>query len=160
MAKASKGDGVDVILQNRRASFHYELGERFEAGIALIGSEVKTLRLGKGDLTDGWVDVRDGKAILKGVFLPKLQHAAFGHEERRERPLLLHASEVERLRKALSQEGASVVPVRVYWKGGLAKVEIAIAKGKKQADKRQAIKEKDLDREARVAMSKARRGDE
>lgn len=159
MAKPTTSQGAETILQNRRASYQYELGERFEAGLVLLGSEVKTLRSGSGDLTDGWVSIDGDRAVLKGVFLPRLQHAAFGHEERRDRPLLLHAREIERIRKAIAHDGMTVVPVRLYWKGGRAKVEIALSKGKKMADKRQAIKERDLDREARAAMARGRKGD-
>jgi SsrA-binding protein len=159
MAKPTKSDGSQQILQNRRASYNYELGERFEAGLVLLGSEVKTLRSSAGDLTDGWVAVFGGKAMLKGLYLPKLQHAAFGHDERRDRQLLLHTREIERLGKAINQEGLTVVPVRLYWKDGRVKAELALAKGKKMADKRQAIKERDLDREARVAMARGRRGE-
>lgn len=156
MAKPTKSDGSKPIIQNRRASFNYELGERFEAGLVLLGSEVKTLRASSGDLTDGWVAVTHGKAILKGAYLPKLAHAAFVHEERRDRPLLLHAREIERLRKAV-QEGQTIVPVKLYWKNGRVKLELALAKGKKLADKRQSIKERDLEREARAAMSRGRK---
>jgi SsrA-binding protein len=158
MAKP-KDDGTKLILSNRRASYNFELGDKYEAGLVLIGSEVKTLRQGSGDLTDGWVDVKNGEAFLKGVFLPRLQHAAFGHEERRDRKLLLHEREIEVLRKAKEQNGLTLVPTRVYWKDGRAKVEIAISKGKKDYDKRHSIKEKELDREARSAISRGRRGE-
>jgi SsrA-binding protein len=160
MAKSSPADGIKLIAQNRRASFNYDLGDRWEAGLVLTGSEVKTLRNGSCDLTDGWVSVDGGEAFLKGAFLPKLEHAAFVHEERRARKLLLHENEIERLRKALAEGGVTVVPTRIYWKGGRAKVEIAVAKGKKQADKRAAVKERELDREARAAMGRAQRGRE
>ena len=156
MAKPAKADGTQLVLQNRRASFDYELGERFEAGLVLTGSEVKTLRNGSGDLTDGWVAIRGGEAWLKNLFLPKLLHAAFGHEERRDRKLLLHEREIERLRKATTQEGLTVVPVRVYWKSGRAKVELALAKGKKAHDKRESIKKREGEREARAAMRRGR----
>ena len=158
MAKA-KDDGTKLILQNRKASFNYELGEKLEAGMQLMGSEVKTLRQGSGDLTDGWVDVKQGQAWLKGLFLPRLKHAAFGHEERRDRKLLLHTREIEILRKAKDQNGLTLVPLRVYWRDGHAKVEIAISKGKKDVDKRHSIKERELDREARQAVARGRRGE-
>jgi len=157
MAKPQKIEGEKLILDNRRARFNYDLGERFEAGIVLLGSEVKTLRNGSGDLTDAWVDVVGDRAILKGLFLPKLQHAAFGHEERRERPLLLHAREIDVIRRALTQDRMTAVPLRLYWKDGRAKVEIALSKGRKAVDKREAIKTRELDREARSAMARERK---
>ncbi len=157
MAKSTRGDAHQPVLQNRRASFTYELGERYEAGIALVGSEVKTLRAGSGDLTDGWVDIEGTNVWLKDMFLPQLSHAAFGHEPRRARRLLLRAPEIDRLRKALTGKGMTGVPTRLYWKDGRAKVEIAIARGKHAADKRHTIRERDLDREAKAAMAVARR---
>jgi SsrA-binding protein len=159
MAKPTKDDGTKLILQNRRASFNYELGDKMEAGMVLQGSEVKTLRNSSGDLSDAWVAVRNGQAYLKGLFLPKLQHAAFGHEERRDRKLLLHGREIEQLRKAIEHEGLNVIATRLYWRDGKAKVEIAIAKGKKYADKRETIKKRELDREARAAIGRGRKGE-
>jgi SsrA-binding protein len=158
MAKTTPAEGIKQIAQNRRASFNYELTDRWEAGLVLTGSEVKTLRNGSCDLSDGWVSVDRSGAYLKGAFIPKLEHAAFVHEERRARKLLLHENEIERLRKALAEGGNTIVPTRVYWKGGKAKVEIALARGKKHADKRASVKERELDREARAAMGRARRG--
>lgn len=158
MAKP-KDEGQKVVLDNRRARFNYELGERYEAGLQLLGSEVKTLRRGTGDLTDGWVAINKGEAFLKGLFLPRLQHAAFGHEERRERRLLLHEREIYELKKAIEQGGLSVIPLSIYWKNGRAKVELAISKGRKMADKRHAIKERELDREAKAAVARGRRGE-
>jgi SsrA-binding protein len=158
MAKPTKGDAPQLILQNRRASYTYELGDRYEAGVALIGSEVKTLREGAGDLTDAWVDIDSHRIWLKDMFLPQLPHMAFGHEPRRPRILLLHRSEIERIRKALAQKGMTAVPTRLYWKNGKVKVEIALARGKVAADKRQAIRERDLAREARAEMERARKG--
>ena len=152
-----KDTGEKLILDNRRARFHYELGARFEAGLVLMGSEVKVLRNGSGDLTDGWVDVRNGEAFLKGMFIPRLQHAAWaGHAETRERKLLLHEREIAEIEKALTQERATAVPLRVYWKNGRAKVEIAIGKGKNLADKRQTIKQREQNREARAAILRGR----
>ncbi len=153
----AKEQGEQLVLDNRRARFDYDLGERFEAGLVLVGSEVKVLRKGSGDLTDGWVDVRDGQAWLKGAFIPRLEHAAWsGHVETRERKLLLHAHEIASLHKALGQDRATVVPLRIYWKGGRAKVELAVAKGKNSADKRQSIKQREGEREARAAILRGR----
>jgi SsrA-binding protein len=156
MAKPTKPDGAELVLQNRRASFNYELGDRYEAGLVLMGSEVKTLRAGSGDLTDGWVTMNRGELYLMGMYLPRLLHAAFGHEERRPRKLLLKSSEIDRIRKALDHDKATIVPTLLYWKKGRAKIEIAVAKGKKMADKRHTIKERDLEREARTAMRRGK----
>ena len=139
--------GQKPILDNRRARFHYELGEKFEAGLALVGSEVKILRNGGGDLTDGWVDVRRGEAFLKGVYLPPLAHAALPHAERRDRKLLLHAREIEALEKAVKEHKVTLIPTQLYWKDGRAKVEIAFAKGKKLADKRATEAKRDWQRQ-------------
>jgi len=158
MAKPTKG-GDAPTLNNRRASFTYELGERYEAGLVLVGSEVKTLRDGSGDLTDGWVHIDGKNAWLRDIFLPQLSHAAFGHEPRRARKLLLKTAEIDRLRKALSQKAMTAVPTRIYWKNGRAKVEIAVARGKVGADKRHAIRERDVERETRAAMARGRKGD-
>lgn len=159
MAKATLPEDATPIAQNRRVAFDYELGARYEAGLVLIGSEVKTLRNGACNLGDGWVSVEGGQAYLKGAILPKLAHAAYGHEERRVRKLLLHSKEIAQIAKAIDQGGLTVVPTQMYWRNGHAKVEVAIAKGKKHQDKRQAIKGKELDREAKAAMARGRKGE-
>lgn len=157
-AKEASG-GEKLIVRNRRAGFEYELGDRFEAGIVLIGSEVKMLRDGKADLSDAWCQVLRDEAFLHGMNIPEMPGAAFGHEAKRSRKLLLHAEEIERIRKAVEREGMTVAATRLYWKGGRAKVELALAKGKKAADKRQAVKEREADREARAAIGRGRRGE-
>lgn len=159
MAKEKENPGEKLIVRNRRASFDYELGERYEAGLALIGSEVKMLRMGKADLSDAWCSVRRGEAFLEGVNIPEMPGAAFGHEAKRARKLLLHAREIEEIERAISREGMTVAAVRLYFKDGKVKVELALAKGKKSPDKREALKEKDAEREAKVAMARGRRGD-
>lgn len=159
MAKEKEKPGEKLIVRNRRATFDYELGERYEAGLVLIGSEVKMLRLGKADLSDAWCSVRRGEAFLEGVNIPEMPGAAFGHEAKRPRKLLLHAREIEDIERAIAREGMTVTCVRLYFKDGRVKAELALAKGKKSMDKREALKEKDAEREARVAMSRGRRGD-
>jgi len=159
VAKEKENPGEKLIVRNRRASFDYELGERYEAGLALIGSEVKMLRMGKADLSDAWCSVRRGEAFLEGVNIPEMPGAAFGHEAKRARKLLLHAREIEEIERAISREGMTVAAVRLYFKDGKVKVELALAKGKKSPDKREALKEKDAEREAKVAMARGRRGD-
>ncbi|MFT3768795.1 MAG: SsrA-binding protein SmpB [Minicystis sp.] len=159
MAKEKEKPGEKLIVRNRRASFDYELGERYEAGLVLIGSEVKMLRHGSADLTDAWCSVRRGEAFLEGVNIPEMPGAAFGHEPKRPRKLLLHAREIEDIERAIAREGMTITAVRLYFKDGRVKVELALAKGKKTLDKREAMKEKDAEREARVAMARGRRGD-
>lgn len=159
MAKEKEKPGEKLIVRNRRASFEYELGERYEAGLVLIGSEVKMLRQGKADLSDAWCAVRRGEAFLEGVNIPEMTGAAFGHEAKRPRKLLLHAREIEDIDRAIAREGMTVAAVRLYFKEGRVKVELALAKGKKSMDKRESLKEKDAEREARMAMSRGRRGD-
>lgn len=158
MAKEKEKPGEKLIVKNRRASFDYELSDRFEAGIALIGSEVKMLRDGKADLTDSWCAVERGEAFLKGVNIPEMPGAAFGHEAKRARKLLLHKLEIEQIERALTRDGMTVAATRLYFKEGRVKVEIALARGKKAVDKRQAMREREDEKEARQAMAKVVRG--
>lgn len=149
---------IEIVAVNRRASFDYELLERYEAGLALIGSEVKMLRQGKADLTDGWVSFDRGEAFLRGVNIPVLQGSPYTHEAKRARKLLLHAKEIEELKLGVEREGMTVTVTRLYFKNGFAKAEIALARGKKRYDKRESLKEKDADREAKEAMARSRKG--
>ncbi len=159
MAKEKVKPGESTIVRNRRAGFEYELGERFEAGLVLIGSEVKVLRLGTADLSDAWCAVEHGEAWIHGVNIPVLVGAAFGHEAKRPRKLLLNAREIADIQKAVARDGMTVTATRLYFKDGRAKVEIALAKGKKREDKREAVKEREADREARAAIARGRRGE-
>ncbi len=157
MAKEKEKPGEKLIVRNRRASFEYELGERYEAGLSLIGSEVKMLRDGSADLGDSWCAIERGEAWLKGVNIPELPGAAFGHEAKRPRKLLLHRQEIEEIERALARDGMTVAATRLYFKDGRVKVELALAKGKKTVDKREAVKEREAEREARAAMARGRR---
>lgn len=159
MAKEKEKPGEKLIVRNRRATFDYELGERFEAGVVLLGSEVKMLRVGIADLTDSWCAIEQGEAYLKGVNIPVMTNAAFGHEAKRSRKLLLNAREIATIGRAIGRDGMTVAATRLYFKEGRVKVEIALAKGKKAADKREAIKGHDAEREARVAIARGRRGE-
>ena len=157
-AKAGKkpGPGEErLIARNRRASFDYEIGDRFEAGVALVGSEARALREGAADVSEAWVDIERGEAWVRGMRVPPLKHSFLGHEEKRPRKLLLNRSEIERLRQALEQDRMTLIVPRVYFKGGRVKLEVAVARGKKQYDKRQTLRQKDADKEARVAMRSA-----
>jgi len=157
MKKEKPKEGEKLIVRNKRASFDYELGERYEAGIVLIGSEVKVLRAGGVDLTDAWCAIEGGEAFLKGANIPELTGAAFGHAAKRARKLLLHTSEIEAIQRAIKLDGMTVVATRLYFKDGRAKAEIALAKGKKSVDKRETLKAKEAEREARAAMARGRR---
>jgi len=147
-----------LIVKNRRASFDYAIQDRLEAGLVLVGSEVKAMRAGKVDLVDAYASVDRGEAWLKQMFVaPFEQASAFPHDPRRPRKLLLHAKEVEDLRRAVARDGFSVVPLRLYFKRGRVKVELAIAKGKKAYDKRSDMATKTAEREARAAMRRESR---
>jgi SsrA-binding protein len=149
--------GDKVIARNKRASYDYELSDKFEAGLALVGSEVKMLRRGSADLTDAWVSIRRGEAWLHGVNIPELQGTPWGHEGKRARKLLLHRHEIEQIKRAIERQGMTIVATRLYFRRGHAKVEIALARGKRQADKRQTMKEREADREAAAAMARFKR---
>jgi SsrA-binding protein len=151
MAKpASTGEAL--IVKNRRALYDYEIEDRFEAGIALVGSEVKSLRSGKVDLSDAYVVVDAGQAWLRQMFIaPFEQASAFPHEPRRARKLLLHVREIAEIDKAVARGGYAVVPLRLYFKRGRVKVELAKALGRKKYDKRAHIAKRDAEREALVA---------
>jgi SsrA-binding protein len=148
--------GDRVVSKNRRATFDYELGERLEAGLVLIGSEVRALRDKSADLSDTWVDIDShGEAWLKGMRIPPLMHAAFAHNEKRDRKLLLHARELEHLKRKIEADGMTIVATQCHFKGGRVKVEIALAKGRKTHDKRHALREKVANAEARNAIRRA-----
>jgi SsrA-binding protein len=154
--KEKERDGEKLIARNKRATFDYALGERFEAGLVLIGSEVKMLREGKAELTDSWCAIENNEAFLKGINIPVMPGAAFGHDAKRPRKLLLHTQEIEVIRKGVERDGMTVVATRLYFKDGRVKAELALAKGKKTVDKRESMKEKDAEREARAAIERAR----
>jgi SsrA-binding protein len=144
--KAAPGD----VASNRQASFRYNLLERFEAGLVLTGTEVKSLREGKAQLKDSYATVRDGEVWLMGVYIPPYGAAARdNHDPERPRKLLLHKSEIERLMGSTKERGLTIVPTRMYFAGtrSRAKVEIALAKGKDLYDKRQAIRTRDTERD-------------
>ena len=150
--------GDRLVSKNRRASFDYELGDAYEAGLVLIGSEARSLRENTADLTDAWVDI-DGRneAWVKGMRVPCLKHAAFGHDERRPRKLLLHREQIDKLKGMVERDGMTLIVTKCYIKGGRAKLEFALARGKKTHDKRHALRAKMADREAEAAMRRGRK---
>ncbi len=154
---ASKSESK-VIVKIRRANFDYAIDERFEAGIVLVGSEVKSMRAGKVDVSDAYIQVDRGEAWLKQMYVGPLEHArAFPHEPRRGRKLLLHAREIQAIHEALARGGYTAVPLSLYFKNGRVKVELGIGKGKKHYDKRATIAKRDADREARQATRQGTR---
>ncbi len=156
MAKKRKAAPGDVAT-NRQAAFRYHLLERLEAGIELQGSEVKSLRDGAVQLKDAYAEVRDGEVWLQRMHIAPYKPAAReNHDPERPRKLLLHRREIERLVGKTAERGLTIVPTRVYFKGPRAKVEIALARGKEQRDKRRTIKERDQRREIERALSERR----
>jgi SsrA-binding protein len=138
-----------VAAANRRARFNYEIGQTFEAGIALTGTEVKSLREGRSNIADSYAGERGGELWLYNAYIPEyLQANRFNHETRRPRKLLLHKREIGRLLVAVEREGMTLVPLKVYFNDrGRAKVELAVARGKKLHDKRETEKKRSWDRE-------------
>ena len=142
-------EDVKVVATNRKAGFQYFLLDRFEAGLALMGSEIKSIRLGQISLAEAYVDVENnGQAwLLDAHIAPYVQANRFNHDPRRKRRLLLHKRQIRELWNAVRIKGMTIVPTRVYLKGGRAKVEIALARGKKSYDKRAVIAKRDQERE-------------
>ena len=157
MAAKKENSNNKLVAQNRRARFDYFLLETFEAGLALRGTEVKSLREGKGNIQESYAEPKNGEVWLINAYIPEYQSKMpFGHEERRPRKLLLHKDEISRLSGAAHEKGLTIVALRIYIRNHVAKVELALAKGKRQYDKRRAIMDRDLDQEARRAMGTVR----
>jgi SsrA-binding protein len=145
--------GTKTIATNRRARFDYEISDTFEAGLVLLGSEVKSLRLGKANLSDAYAIVRGREAFLVGAYIAPYEFAREGgHDPTRTRKLLLHAREIERIGAAVAEKGLALVPMRLYFKQGRAKIEIGLGKGKARYDKRETLKRRQADREMQRAM--------
>ena len=140
--------GIKVVATNRKAGRDFYLEERHEAGLVLMGTEIKSIRAGRVNLSDGYVQPRDGELWLLNVHIaPYDPSGRYGHEPRRPRKLLLHRREIDRLTSRVQERGYTIVPVRLYLRGGRAKVEIALARGKRKYDKRQAIAEREAQRQ-------------
>ncbi|HET9201590.1 MAG TPA: SsrA-binding protein SmpB [Acidimicrobiia bacterium] len=158
MARSAGTERVKVVSSNRRARRNYTVVETVEAGLALLGSEVKSLRDGRLDLKDSYGLIKGGEAYLIGAYIAPYEFAREGgHEPERERKLLLHRREIDRIGGQLAEKGLTLVPLQVYFKDGKAKVELGLAKGKTSYDKRETIKERDHEREMDRAVSQARR---
>ncbi|MFC8731544.1 SsrA-binding protein SmpB [Luteimicrobium sp. NPDC057192] len=148
-----KDTGRQVVASNRKARHDYVIDDVFEAGIVLSGTEVKALRQGRASLVDGFVLVDRGEAWLENVYVPEYSQGTWtNHAPRRKRKLLLHRSEIDRLEAKTREKGQTIIPLQLYFLDGRAKVEIALARGKKEYDKRQALRERQDSMEAQRAM--------
>ena len=145
---------IKTVATNRKAYHEYHILETFEAGIELLGSEVKSLREGKASLKEGYVLVKDGQAWMVGAHINAYSHTGHtGHKPTRDRRLLLHKREILKINKKLTEKGLTAVPLKLYFKRGWLKVEIALAKGKKLYDKRETKKKRDVERDIQRALS-------
>lgn len=153
-----KEEGRKVVVSNRKARHDYAIIDTYEAGMVLMGTEVKSLRLGRASLTDAFATVDDGEVFLRNMYIPEYTMGSWtNHEPRRTRKLLLHREEIERLIGKTREGGLTLVPLQVYFSAGKVKVEIALAKGKKSYDKRQDLAKRDAQREvARVVGRRAK----
>ncbi len=150
-------NGKKIVARNRKARFEYELLETYEAGIELKGTEIKSIRAGQVSLGEAYVRTNGRQAWLVGAHIaPYDQASVFNHDPERERRLLLHKREIKALWDAVRLKGMTIIPTMLYLRDGLAKVEIAVAKGKRQYDKRQAIKKRDMARDVDRAMDNRR----
>jgi SsrA-binding protein len=147
--KPPQFEKTKIVAENRRAKFEYFIEQVFEAGIALTGTEVKSLRFGEGSIAESYAEVTDEQVFLINANIPEFSHGnRFNHEPKRPRKLLLHEREIHKMHGAVAREGMTLVPLSVYFNSrGRAKVELALAKGKKAHDKRDTIKERDWKRE-------------
>ena len=153
-----KESGRKLIAQNKKARHDYHIDETYEAGLALLGTEVKSLRAGRASLVDAYGRIKDGEVWLEGMHIPEYDQGSWtNHEPRRSRKLLLHRAEIAKLIGKTKESGLTLVPLSLYFKDGKAKVEIALARGKKAYDKRQTLAARDAAREiSRVAGRRAK----
>jgi len=144
----SEAEGIKIICKNRKAFFNFEVEDTFEAGIALVGSEMKSLRQGKVNLSDSYAKVIEGELFLVDAHIAAYDQANLqNHDPLRQRKLLMHAREIRKLAGKVAERGYSLVPLKLYFKNGKVKVELGLARGKKSYDKREAIRKKDERRE-------------
>ncbi len=135
---------------NRKAKFDYYIESEIEAGIVLVVTEIKSLRKGSADLKDSYIRIKDNEVFIINMYIAKYEEGnIFNHEERRTRKLLLHKKEIKKLKEEINIEGLTIIPLKLYFKNGIVKILIGVCKGKKIFDKREALKEKDLKREAK-----------
>jgi SsrA-binding protein len=155
-----KEDQTKLITSNRKARHEYEILDTFEAGLVLQGTEVKALRDGKASLAEAYARLEGDEVWLVGAHIPEYRHGnRQNHDPTRARKLLLHRTEIERLRGKVVEKGLTLVPLRLYWKQGRAKIEIALGRGKKSYDRRDDVARREAQREMDRAMSRRRRGE-
>ncbi len=155
----AREQGRKMIAQNKKARHDYLIEDVFEAGLVLQGTEVKSLRQGRASLVDGFVDIDRGEAWLHGVHIPEYSQGTWtNHSARRKRKLLLNREEIDKIERRVNEKGLTVVPLALYFLDGRAKVEIALAKGKKTWDKRHALAERQADREVEQAVGRRLKG--
>lgn len=155
----AREQGRKLIAQNKKARHDYAIEDVFEAGLVLTGTEVKSLRAGRASLVDGFATIDDGEVWLRGIHIPEYDMGTWtNHEPRRARKLLLRRDEIRRLTGQLKESGLTMVPLALYFKDGYAKVEIAVARGRKHGDKRQAIAEREAKREAERSLGRRAKG--
>ncbi len=148
MSKKSNQQNSPPKIENRKARHEYHVDDTYEAGIVLKGTEVKSIRAGKASLNEAFAFLKNGEVWLKNMYIKPYEHASYyNHDERRDRKLLLKRKEIREIDKNINQKGFTLVPLKLYFKGGYAKILLGLARGKKQYDKRQDIKEKDVKRE-------------
>ena len=154
-----KQEGHKLVAQNKKARHDYHIEDTFEAGLVLTGTEVKSLRAGQASLVDGFVEVANGEAWLLQVHIPEYTQGTWtNHEARRRRKLLLNRSEIDKIERRVNEKGLTIVPLSLYFKDGRAKVEIALARGKKQYDKRHAIAERQAKADAQREVGRRLKG--
>lgn len=154
-----KEQGRKLIAQNRKARHDYHVEDVYEAGLVLVGTEVKSLRAGRATLGDGFVEIHDGEAFLHGVHIPEYTQGTWtNHAPRRVRKLLLNRHEIDKIDAKVKERGFTLVPLSLYFKDGRAKVEIALARGKKSYDKRHSLAERQANREKQQALGRRLKG--
>ncbi|MDQ1685722.1 MAG: SsrA-binding protein [Frankiaceae bacterium] len=155
----ARESGRKLIAQNKKARHDYHIDETYEAGLALLGTEVKSLRAGRASLVDAYGRIKDGEVWLEGAHIPEYDQGSWtNHEPRRSRKLLLHREEIAKLIGKTKESGLTLVPLSLYFKDGKAKVEIALARGKKAYDKRQTLAARDAAREIERAAGRRAKG--
>ncbi len=155
----AKETGRKLVAQNRKARHDYHIEDTFEAGLVLVGTEVKSLRAGRASLVDGFAEIHQGEAFLHAVHIPTYTEGTWtNHEPRRVRKLLLNRAEIDKIDSKVKERGFTIIPLSLYFKDGRAKVEIGLARGKKSYAKRQAIAERTAKREAEVAIGRRAKG--
>ena len=155
----AREQGRKIIAQNKKARHDYHIDDTYEAGLVLVGTEVKSLRQGRASLVDGFADIDGGEAWLHNVHIPEYTQGTWtNHAARRKRKLLLHATEIAKIQRQTSEKGYTLVPLALYFKDGRAKVELAVARGKKQYDKRHTLAARDAEREKQQALGRALKG--